>query len=480
MSGALPRFMIAAAHKSSGKTVVSTGLTAALARRGQVAVFKKGPDYIDPMWLQLAAGRAAYNLDFNTMGADEIRALFAAKAAGADVSLIEANKGLYDGVAADGSDSNAALAKLLDVPVVLVVDCKGMTRGIAPLLLGYRAFDPDVRIAGVILNKTGGARHEGKLRSAVETYTDVPVLGALAHEPDMDISERHLGLTTPAEVPELRDFVDRVAARVAAGVDLERLRQVAGLASNVDWGAIPVAGDGRDDGAINRGPPACCGQGEGNGLRIGIARDEAFGFYYADDLEAFAAAGAALVPVDMIRDAGLPDGLDGLFIGGGFPETQAARLAANGTMLGSVRRALEAGLPAYAECGGLMYLTRSISWGGDNWPMVGFFDADTVMQDRPQGRGYARYVARSESLWARRPDEARAHEFHYARLENVAAPVFARDVTRGFGIDGRHDALVRANTQAGFIHLRHSAGSPWVTDFLDFAAGIKTRSGRAA
>jgi len=175
-----PRFMIAAAHKSSGKTVISTGLTAALCKAGdEVATFKKGPDYIDPMWLGSASGTPCYNLDFNAMGRDSIPGFFCARAPVDGVSLIEANKGLYDGVQTDGSDSNAALANLLGLPVILVVDTVGMTRGIAPLLVGYQVFDKDVTIAGIILNKVGGARHEGKLRQAVETYTDLPVVGSV-------------------------------------------------------------------------------------------------------------------------------------------------------------------------------------------------------------------------------------------------------------------------------------------------------------
>lgn len=452
--------MIAAAHKSSGKTVVSTGIAAALAARGQgPAVFKKGPDYIDPMWLARAAGRPAYNLDFNTMSKDEILALFRARAAGAALALIEANKGLFDGVAADGCDSNAALAALLQVPVVLVVDTKGMTRGIAPLLRGYVDFDPSIRIAGVILNKTGGSRHEGKLRAAVETYTDLPVLGAIGVAPEMDLSERHLGLTVPSDRARAAEFVDGLGRRIAQSVDLDALIEVARSASS-----CPVAA------------PTTSSPARWPGLRIGIARDEAFTFYYPDDLEAFEAAGAELVPIDTMRDRALPD-VDGLFIGGGFPEVHARALAANVTLRADIRRALEAGLPAYAECGGLMYLCRTLEWRGERHDMVGFFDAETVMQARPQGRGYVRFAPEPAALWPESRAEQRAHEFHYARLDKLTDPIFGRSVTRGHGIDGQHDALVRGNTQAGFIHLRHSAQSPWVTDFLKFVAAAKIRRG---
>jgi len=451
--------MIAAAHKSSGKTVVSAGIAAALCARGEtVPVFKKGPDYIDPMWLSLAAGQPAYNLDFNTMSKAEIRALFQKKAVGGDVSLIEANKGLFDGVAADGSDSNAALARLLVAPVVLVVDTKGMTRGIAPLLRGYLEFDHEVRIAGCILNKTGGSRHESKLRQAVETYTDLQVLGAVGTAQEMDIFERHLGLTTPADALKAQAFIREVGIRIAQSVDLDRLLAIARSApdyTDADSAAAP--------------------QTTSQKLRIGIARDEAFTFYYPDDLEAFEVAGAELVPVDMIRDTALPD-LDGLFIGGGFPEVHAAALAANASMRESVWNALNAGLPTYAECGGLMYLCRSLEWKGMTHSMVEFFDADIVMHDRPQGRGYVRFISQPSALWPSTQTELCAHEFHYASLDNLASPTFGRQILRGYGIDGKHDALVKCNTQAGFFHLRHSAQTPWVTDFLEFVSTTRARA----
>ncbi|MFZ1680049.1 MAG: AAA family ATPase, partial [Rhizobiaceae bacterium] len=203
----MARLFVSAAHKSSGKTTVSIGLAAAFRARGlEPAVFKKGPDYIDPLWLARASGRPVYNLDFNTQTIDEIRSLFAEKTAGAGLALIEGNKGLHDGVDTAGSDASAALARALDAPVVLVVDVTGMTRGIAPLILGYQAFDPAVRLAGVILNQVSTARQEDKLRAAVAAYTDLPVLGALPRAPAVIVKERHLGLTTPgdADGPEAR------------------------------------------------------------------------------------------------------------------------------------------------------------------------------------------------------------------------------------------------------------------------------------
>ena len=451
-----PRFLIAAAHKSSGKTVVSTGLAAALAARGhKVASFKKGPDYIDPMWLGAATGNPCYNLDFNTQGQAEIEAFFAARAEGADVSLIEANKGLYDGVSMDGADSNAALAKLLGLPVILVIDTNGMTRGIAPLLQGYIAFDPEVNIAGVILNKVGGPRHEAKLREAVKTYTGLDVVGAVHRHEGLEIGERHLGLTTPGETGEFRKTIQEIAEIVGASVDLDLLLGLAGKAA-----ALPE-------------PPPPPGLPDPD-VTIAIARDRAFGFYYPDDLEAFAAAGARLVPFDTMKDPNLPE-CDGLLLGGGFPEMFIDALAANVSLRDDIRAKIEAGLPTYAECGGLMYLARTIRNGAEFGPMVGVIDADAVMHPRPQGRGYIKMADTSAHPWPGPARATSAHEFHYARLEGrEPTPAYARTVLRGHGVDGVHDGIVIHNALAGFCHLRSTGADPWVARFVGYARKKRT------
>lgn len=448
-----PRFLISAAHKSSGKTVISTGLAAALTAQGQdVATFKKGPDYIDPMWLSQASNRPCYNLDYNTMDRAEIGRFFGSRARGAGISLIEANKGLYDGVAADGRDSNAALAKLLGLPVILVIDTNGLTRGIAPLLQGYLAFDPDVNIAGVILNKVGGARHEEKLRKAVSTYTDIPVIGAVHRNSTLEIGERHLGLTTPAETGEFTSLIAEIGAIVGAGVDLAELVAIAKTAPDIAESQAPAKARQAD-------------------VKIAIARDQAFGFYYPDDLEAFAKAGAELVPFNALNDKALPE-VDGLFIGGGFPEMFLDKLSANKPLLRDIATKIKAGLPTYAECGGLMYLCRRIDWQGQSAPMVGVIAADAVMHKRPQGRGYAQFENTTAHLWEG-PTAQNAHEFHYARLENIENDLtFARNIMRGHGINGGNDAVVLHNMIAGFCHLRSTQSQPWVGKFVDFVRGL--------
>jgi len=446
------RLFVSAAHKSSGKTTLCIGLAAALAARGEVVQpFKKGPDYIDPLWLGLAAGRPCYPLDAYLMGEDEIRGEFAARMAGASLGLVEGNKGLYDGLDLHGANSNAALAALLGAPVVLVIDARGMTRGIAPLILGYQAFDRNVRIAGVILNQLGGSRHEAKLRAVIEHYTDVPVLGAVQRDDALAIPERHLGLVPSNEADGARARVAAIAGRVAAQVDLDRVLAVARSA--------PALAPG----AARRHPPA------GAPVRIGIARDAAFGFYYPGDLEALRAAGAELVEFDALHAAHLPK-VDGLFIGGGFPETHLDELAANAGLRRELREAIEGGMPAYAECGGLMLLARSIEWHGRTAPMAGAIPADIVMHERPVGRGYVHLRETGRGPWKpAAPATLRAHEFHYSSVENLApGATFAYEVERGHGIDGRHDGLVHRNLLASFAHLRDVEGNPWARRFVDF------------
>ncbi|HSQ71488.1 MAG TPA: cobyrinate a,c-diamide synthase, partial [Rubrivivax sp.] len=445
------------------------GLCAALHARGHaVQPFKKGPDYIDPLWLGMAAQQPCYNLDFHMMRHDEIEQQFARSAVGARISLIEGNKGLYDGLDLDGSNSNAALAKLLGAPVVLVIDARGMTRGVAPLILGYQAFERDIRIGGVILNRVGGARHEAKLRAVIEHYTNVPVLGAVAEDARLAVTERHLGLMPCAEVDDAQARVQAIGAILGAQVDLKRVRELAASA-----GPLPAQ-------ATAPGWPARRAD-----VRIGIARDRAFGFYYPDDLAALEAAGAQLVPIDTLSDTRLP-AIDGLFFGGGFPEACMAELEANAALRNALRQAIENGLPTYAECGGLMYLSRSISWQGRTARMVGAIPGDAVMHARPVGRGYVQLQETAAMPWSRGTDAGthaasgtvRGHEFHHSSLENLDPGVaFAYKVDRGHGIDGRHDGVLVHQVLASYAHLRTGAGSQWAPRFVAHVRSQRAQRG---
>ena len=451
----MSRLLISAAHKSSGKTTLSIGLASALSTRGlKVQPFKKGPDYIDPMWLSAACGRACRNLDFYLMRRDEIQSLFARHTQDADIALVEGNKGLYDGLELDGSNSNAALAKLLHLPVVLVLDTRGVIRGVAPLLLGYQAFDRDVNIAGVILNHVGGSRHEAKLRAVVEHYTDIPVLGMVQHDKALGIDERHLGLMPSNESQEAARHIAEMGRIIGSQVDLDHLIAIANTAPPL---AIPWASQPQH---LNPSTPA---------IRIGIAQDAAFGFYYADDLDALRAAGAELIPFSPIRDSKLP-AVDALFLGGGFPEVFARELAANQGLRTEIRDAIEAGLPAYAECGGLMYLARSISWHGEKHAMAGVVPGDVVMHEKPVGRGYVRLKETAHFPWPAQtpPQTVMAHEFHYSSLEHLPPDlIYAYDVERGYGVDGAHDGIVHKNLLASYTHLRSLEGYNWAARFVE-------------
>jgi len=433
--------------------MVSIGLCAALKNRGhEVQPFKKGPDYIDPMWLSLASGHACRNLDLYLMEQDDIVATFSRHST--EVNLVEGNKGLYDGLALDGSNSNAALAKLLDLPVFLVIDARGMTRGIAPLILGYQAFDKDIKIAGVILNKLGGSRHESKLRSVIEHYTDVPVVGAIHHDERLSIVERHLGLMPSNESHVAKSKIRQIGDAIAEQVDLDKLLEQ----SKTQPLKVPHK--------ASVSPLSF-----GSKVRIGIARDRAFGFYYEDDLDALAEAGAELIPFDTLSDGQLPD-VDALYIGGGFPETCATELEANGSLRQQIKQVIENDMPAYAECGGLMYLARGIEYQGRTYEMVGVIPGDVKMLSKPVGRGYVHLKENSTHPWPR-PDtpamQIKAHEFHYSRLENLPKDSsFAYSVERGYGIDGAKDGLVVKNLLASYTHLRSIGSCYWATRFVSF------------
>ncbi|MCF8178168.1 MAG: cobyrinate a,c-diamide synthase [Sulfuritalea sp.] len=465
------RFLISAAHKSSGKTTVSIGLAAALSsasgRNLTVQPFKKGPDYIDPLWLSVAAGRPCYNLDFFLSPNTELKTQFARHAHDAEVCLVEGNKGLYDGLDLDGSNSNAALARLLDLPVILVLDARGMTRGIAPLILGYQAFDPDIRIAGVILNRLGGRRHEAKLRAVIEHYTDVPVLGAVQEDTELALVERHLGLMPVNETAEAERHIARIGERIAAQIDLDGLLAI----SHTDQALAPPAPQWRS----SERP-----------VRIAIARDAAFGFYYADDLEALSAAGGQAVFFDTLNDKRLPS-CDGLLIGGGFPECFLDRLEANSDLRADIRHAIETGLPTYAECGGLMYLSRSIEWKGGRAEMVGAIPGEIRMHAKPVGRGYVVLEPNADHPWRSAAgsgrdaatsgdkDELHAHEFHYSSLHGLPDDTrYAYSVKRGHGIDGRHDGVLIHNLLASYTHLRATSACDWPARFVHYVRDCLT------
>lgn len=431
-------FYISAAHKSSGKTTISLALSSIFSEKYQVQTFKKGPDYIDPIWLNFASKSPCYNLDFYNMSDKEIKNLYYQNLK--EINIVEGNKGLFDGVATSGEDSNAELSKLLNLPVLLVIDCIGITRGIAPLLQGYNNFD-DTNIAGVILNKVGGNRHEKKLINAIQEYTDLEVFGSVHKHKDLIIDERHLGLKPATEDKLAEQSIDNITSIVKNSVDTNKILQHTKNASFT-----------------------CCKKDKKNTsftCTIAIAKDEAFGFYYADDLQKFKNLGVEIKFFNAFTNKKLPK-CDGLFIGGGFPETNIQKLAQNTDLMTDIKEKIEQGLPTYAECGGMMYLSKSI----DNHPTVGVIDADTITTQKPVGRGYMKIEAQNHP-W-NITGGFNTHEFHYSKLINLKEENFAFKVKRGYGITGDFDGIIKHNLLATYTHQRAVGGNNWVKNFIDF------------
>ena len=447
-------FYISAAHKSSGKTIISLGLCRAISNlNSKVQSFKKGPDYIDPIWLAKATHQPCYNLDFFNMSSEEILDLYNNHSA-TDVSIVEGNKGLFDGMSVDGGDANADLAKLLNLPVILVIDTNGMTRGIAPLLQGYQNFDHGVNIQGVILNKVGGDRHESKLINAIEHYTDLKVYGSVQRNKELDIDERHLGLMPANEDDKSEIKINRISEIIADSINIKKI--LSDTPKNI----------------ISQSKPR---ESIPSSLTIAIPKDVAFGFYYQDDLDLFEELGAKISYFDAIRDSKLPE-CDGLFIGGGFPEMSLKELSSNKSLLTDIQNKINAGLPAYAECGGLMYLTNNIEYLDRSFPMVGVINANTVMTQRPVGRGYVEIEPTDSHPWKDVSRKISAHEFHYSRLENIATDYeYAYNVLRGVGINNKKDGIITKNLLATYSHLRSVGGNLWVQQFIEFIKTLKEK-----
>ena len=339
-----------------------------------------------------------------------------------------------------------------------------MTRGIAPLILGYQAFDKNVSIKGVILNRLGGSRHESKLRNVIEHYTDVEVVGAIHNDQRFDIDERHLGLVPGHEDPFCEEKIGLLAEAVNDQVDLDAVLAIARLAPELKSGNnIPEIKSGE-----------CT-----KDIKLGLVRCSAFGFYYPDDLQALQNAGAELIEIDPCHQTELPD-IDALFIGGGFPETHMNELEANESLRSAIKTAIDNGLPAYAECGGLMYLARSIQWNKETCQMVGCIDADIIMEKRPQGRGYVQLQETGAGLWPNNSDKTiNAHEFHYSRFKTVDKNVqFAFHVKRGTGINGESDGYIYNNLMANYTHQRNTRNNPWTERFISFVRECKNQNSK--
>ncbi len=428
-----------------GKTTVTLGLLGALGRRGlKVQPFKAGPDFIDPGHHTAVTGRASRNLDGWMMPESALRELFARSASGADLSVIEGVMGLFDGISGtDEAGSGAQLAGLLEAPVILVVDAKGLARSAAALVHGYATLDPKLTLSGVIFNRVSGAGHYQYLKDAVASLTSVKPLGYLRADTDATMKERHLGLVSAPE-KTAKEAYDRMASLVEEGVDLDGLLEIA-------RGASPM-----------RTPPAeLFAPVKARRARVAVSRDEAFHFVYADNLDLLRHLGAEIVFFSPLRDRALPEGTHLVWLGGGYPELFARELGENRAMLESLRRHPGA---VYAECGGLMYCLRSLlDAEGTEHPMAGLLPGRSRMTPRRQGLGYLEVEATCDNLLAPLGARFRAHEFHYLKLD---PPPAGEEVVSAFGLrkpwkgtDIRPDGWSRGRILAGYAHV-HFASCP--------------------
>ncbi len=452
----VPRVMVAGLGGDSGKTLVALGLAAELRRRGiDVAGAKKGPDFIDAAWLSAACGRPARTLDTWMMGPSALgNALLPVRDAG--LLLVEGNRGIFDGMDAAGSHSSAELARRIGAPVLLVVRAAKVTRTVAALVAGCTGFEDGVHVAGVILNDVATARQEAVIREALVRSGAPPVVGCVRRQRGLPLPGRHLGLVPVAEHGSAGEAIEAARRAVAEGVDIEAVLRIAREAPAVDL-------------------PTAANTARFRRVRIGVARDEAFSFVYPENVEALEARNAEVAFFSPLRDRALPE-VDALWFPGGFPEEHAERLAANASLREEIAAALRGGTPAWAECGGLIYLARELRAGGRTHRMCGFLDLVVETTPRPVGHGYVEAVVAADNPFLPAGRTLRGHEFHYSRI--VGGGDAARTVLRlrrGRGIEGR-DGIIRRNTWASWAHL-HAVGCPAWADGLVAVAGRRAAAG---
>jgi len=463
--------ILSAMRGGDGKTIFSVGLVILFKKRGfSVVPFKKGPDYIDAGWLAKAAGHKCYNLDLFMIPPTGIVHSFISHSKGSDIAIVEGNRGLYDGMDHQGTYSTAELSKLLNVPVILVVDCTKSTTTISAMIMGCQGFDPDVRIAGVVLNKVATSRQEGVIRRAITERCGIPVLGAIPRLRDNLLPERHMGLTPFHEHKEVEEAIHGIGEIIERCIDFEAILKIAdhGSPQTIEYrertkdmeSAIPNLR------IRNSGSP-----------RIGVIRDSAFQFYYPENLEELTRKGATIVDISALRENSLPD-IDALYIGGGFPETHAIELAENTEFKRSLLDAIEKGLPVYAECGGLMYLGRELVLGDRAYQMVGALPLTFRLEEKPQAHGYTIVEVNKDNPYFKEGTILKGHEFHYSRVIDAAWDRndyhFVFTLKRGKGIRDGMDGICYRNVLATYTHL-HAFGSPeWVAGMI--GAAIRYRS----
>jgi len=465
-----PRILMSALRGGSGKTILSIGITAAWKSFGKkITPFKKGPDYIDAGWLALAAGRPCYNLDtFLTKKEHTLQSFFLHSKKG-DIAVIEGNRGLYDGIDIQGSTSTAELAKLLQTPVILCIDCTKSTRTMAAAVLGCVKFDPDVNIKGVIINRVAGPRHEKILRNSIEHHCDIPVLGAIPKLDWQNFPERHMGLLPTPEHGWAEDSIEAASQIANRYLDLEALAAVAGNA-----GALSIPTELRE--SIPPETGSLLHSDQQLRPRIGIIKDSAFQFYYPENIDALEAAGAETIFISPLINDNIPS-VDALYIGGGFPETHARQLAENVTFRQQLKALAQEGLPIYAECGGLMYLGEELVLDEKSFPMAGVLPVVFGFSKKPQGHGYTIVAVEQPNPYFKVGTQLKGHEFHYSHVLKWRGTDkdLAFNMKRGTGFINNRDGVCYKNVLATYTHI-HALGTPsWAISMVRKAASYKNQ-----
>ena len=465
MEERLARVVIGAIQGRSGKTTFTIGLLRAMKNQGyRVQPFKKGPDYIDPSWATMASGVQSRNLDMFMSSETKIRESLISHSHDAHLAVIEGAMGLFDGFDVQGSNSTAELAYITQSPVILIVNGQRITRSVAALVQGVVNFDPRITIGGVVLYQVARARHENIMRSALEYYTDVKVLGALPKTKEVEIPDRHLGLIPAGERVALQNRIDKLGQLIQDHVDLKALMAVASTAQVLE---------------IEEEKPIVVKTNQS--VTIGVIKDEAFSFYYPENIEALESCGANVVLISSIADTKLPEEIHGLYLGGGFPEVWGKELSANAGLRRDIAKKIEEGMPVYAECGGLMYLCESLEVDGETYPMVGTFPAKVIMEKKPQGHGYAIQEATADNPFFEAGTLLKGHEFHNSRvvLNKEATPRFGYQTKRGHGLlkedEAIKDGLVYKNTLATYHHYHAMGEAPWAENFVHKAMAWKDK-----
>ena len=457
----IPRIFIASHKGGAGKTLFTLGLVHLLQKKGfKTAVYKKGPDYIDAGWLSKVSKSLCRNLDLFLFDEKLNLYSFYQGIKHSDIAIIEGNRGLFDGMDYKGTYSSSRLAKLLKSPIILILDCTKVSRSIAALVKGFLEFEKDISIKGVVLNKIARKRHADTITKAIEYYTGVPILGVIYKLQHTPPKERHLGLITSFEVEENK-FLDELILQLEENCDWHKIIEIAKEAPHLE---VP------EDIGLNHevsNPVA--------NIKIGVFKDKAFQFYYPENLESLAKLGAQLVYINALEDKDIED-VDALYIGGGFPEVQAEKLAENENLRNKVKLLGEEGMPIYAECGGFMYLGKEIKWQGKSYPMCGILPFEFIVEKKPQGHGYVIAEVIEDNPYFEKKQVIKGHEFHYSQAKLIDKKFFIKyifKIKKGFGINGEFDGVLYKNILASYLHIHVFSVKNWVINFLKLIDSFK-------